>query len=172
MGLLDNLFKSKYSIRDILNIDQNRINRSSELTVKLIAVYSRVQQETVWDNIKKFFNRNKSTMNVYYKILKYKVKSNSGSEYTVVIELQPSFDYNIFLTNPIKVYCNCYDFRYRSAYNLNKHNSLFLNNKVKTDLSKALLEPPRKVTTSPCCKHVYACLQDLYNNYDNVKNYI
>ena len=55
MGLLDNLFKSKYSIRDILNIDQNRINRSSELTVKLIAVYSRVQQDTVWDNIKFYF---------------------------------------------------------------------------------------------------------------------
>lgn len=169
-GLFGSIFGlDPYSISDLMSLDDGRTSKSSSLSVNLEGVFHRVQKESIWDKIKKFFTRNKVSINLYHLDIKYKVNCPSGSTYTVLIELNPNFNSNKFLENPIKVYCQCEDFKYRCAYDLNKRKNLLRNNKIDTSLGQALTDSPKKgFKTSPACKHVYACLLDLKKNYKTI----
>lgn len=172
VGLFGKIFGfEQYTISDLMSLDDGRINKSSQLDVRLDKVFHRIQKESIWSRIKNLFSRDKSSINLYYIDIRYIVKSLSGSEYIVLIEMNPSFDYNKFFSNPVKIYCQCNDFKYRCAYNLNKKGNLLRNNKIDTYLGQALTDAPKKnFKTSPACKHVYACLSDLQKNYRNIIN--
>ena len=64
--------------------------------------------------------------------------------------------------------CDCKDFMYRSAYELNRRHSLFLNDKTTASLGSALTIAPKRQSGSLLCKHAYAALQWLINNYSIV----
>ena len=171
-GLFGRIFGTdQYTISDLMSLDDGRISKSSQLDVKLDKVFHRIQKESIWNKIKNLFSRNKSSINLYYIDIRYKVKSPSGSEYIVLIEMNPSFDPNKFFSNPVKIYCQCDDFKYRCAYNLNKRGNVLRGDKIDTELGQALTDAPKKnFKTSPACKHVYACLSDLQKNYRNIIN--
>jgi hypothetical protein len=97
-GLFGSIFGlDQYSISDLMSLDDGRTSKSSSLSVNLEEVFHRVQKESIWDKIKKFFTKNKASINLYYLDIKYKVNSPSGSTYTVLIELNPNFNSNKFL---------------------------------------------------------------------------
>ena len=64
-GILSELFSLKYSIGDLMNIDKDRMQKSSEMTVNLTNVYHEIKKESIFEKFKKFFFRNKDVMNVY-----------------------------------------------------------------------------------------------------------
>jgi len=153
------LINRTLTIRQLNQIDAGRIDRSKDLRVKLVNSYKILQKTSFFQKILKFLGF-KETLN-YYRLFKYAVKSNSGSTYTVFIQVSPGFKQQ-FYDNKIKVFCSCADFMFRSAYNLNKSDNLFLNKATKIHLDKALEIAPTTVPggTTHICKHVYACLMD------------
>ena len=160
-------FNRQYTIGELMNIDQGRQQRASQCIVKLTHIYHELKKENLIDRFKSLFK--KSIVNTYYVILKFEVTSSSGSSYIVLIRLNPDFDLQDWSNNKIKIYCNCPDFKYRSAYKLNQHNSLFLNDKVKIELGAALSEAPKsKSQTTLLCKHAFAALQWLVGNYSSI----
>lgn len=163
------LFFRQYTIGDLMNIDASRQEKAAGCAVELVSVYHEIKRESVLDKFKNLFKSHKSIINAYYVIFKLLVHSPSGSAYTVIIRLNPDFNLQDWTNNKIKIYCNCPDFKYRSAYILNKHDSLFLNDKVKVELGAALTDAPKsKSATTLLCKHSFAALQWLVNNYTNL----
>lgn len=149
-------FKKKLTIKDLLDIDPGRINRSKNLKVKLVEEFNIVKEEN-WIGKAIRFLMGKSVL-YFYRVFKYEVNSDSGNKYVVLIRVSPSFDVNKFLSNEVQVFCTCPDFKYRGAYELNKVGSLYLNNATQTHLGEALKIAPTKVVTTPLCKHLYACI--------------
>ena len=108
-------------------------------------------------------------MNVYYVIFQFNVISDTGHSYKVFIRTLADFNGSEFMKNKIQVYCGCQDFKYRSAYILNKKNGLFINDRIKINLGAALTEKPKsKTQTTYLCKHSYAAIQWLVSNYSNL----
>ena len=71
--------------------------------------------------------------------------------------------------NLVEIYCDCADFKYRSAYILNQRGSLFLTDRIRNNLGAALTETPKKgAKTSFLCKHSYAVLTWLISNYTGI----
>ena len=66
------------------------------------------------------------------------------------------------------IYCSCADFKYRSAYTLDSRGSLFKTTKISAALGSAVNEAPKKLGTTLLCKHSYAALVWLMNNYRSV----
>ena len=63
----------------------------------------------------------------------------------------------------------CKDFQFRSAYVLNKHKSLFRSESTEARLGRAITEAPKKGhSTSLLCKHAFAALSYLQNNYSYI----
>ena len=95
--------------------------------------------------------------------------SGSGSKRTVIVRVNPDFNLQDWESNKVKIYCDCPDFKYRSAYILNQHNSLFLNDRTKLELGSAISDAPKgKAGTTLLCKHAFAALNWLVSNYVNV----
>ena len=82
-------FNRELTIGDLMNIDDGRINRSKNLKVKLDSITNVLKEESWLDKLFKLFRRGPKY--IFYKVLKYKVKSDSGNEYTVFIKVSPSF---------------------------------------------------------------------------------
>jgi hypothetical protein len=101
-----------------------------------------------------------------HQVYKYLVVSNSGAEYIVLIETEHRFNIESFKDSKVRVFCGCSDFMYRAAFNLNKFDNLYINNSTKEYLGDALITKPTKVVTTPICKHTYACLFDLRDNFN------
>jgi hypothetical protein len=118
-GILSELFSLKYSIGDLMNIDKDRMQKSSEMTVNLTNVYHEIKKESIFEKFKKFFFRNKDVMNVYYVIFRFEVSSPSGSVYTVLIRTYPDFDIKNYLDNTVEIFCSCSDFQFRCTYGIN-----------------------------------------------------
>lgn len=150
------LFNKQLSIKDLLNIDPGRIDRSNDLKVKLDDVYNIIREETWLGKLTRFFKGKSSP--IFYKILKYKVKSNSGNEYTTLLKVSPSFDTQKFQYNKVQLFCSCSDFKYRAAYELNKHDNLYKTKVTEDHLGIALKIAPTHVVTTPICKHLYATI--------------
>lgn len=155
---------SQFTIGELMNIDNTRQQKASACKVELVKVFHELQNESLLNKFKaSLFGKN--TINTYYLILKFKVTSDTGSEHKVYVRLSPDFNMNAYLNNKIKIYCDCEDFKYRTAYTLGKRDSVFLSNIVKTKLGPSLTEPPRKQYTTLLCKHSYAVLNWLIDNY-------
>lgn len=162
------LFNRQLKIKDLLDIDRDRVNRSQGMKVKLVWQYNLVQDVDWLGKLLNIF-RHKSYKE-FYKVFKYEVKSTSGNTYTVFIKVSPSFSVNKFLNNKVQVFCTCDDFKYRAAYELNKHDNLFLIPATEEFLGyKALNIAPTKVSTTPICKHIYAVINDFKSNLKSNK---
>lgn len=168
--MIKNLLNRQLTIKDLLDIDEGRIDRSKELDVKLIKIFNVVKEENWLEKFINFF-KNKPKL-IYYKIFKYEVSSDSGNKYTVFIKVSPSFNVNKFLSNKVQIFCTCADFMYRAAYNLNRKDNVYLNKATKAHLGDALKIAPTKVMTTPICKHIYAAMMYFRNHirgYDLVR---
>lgn len=150
-----------------MNIDSGRQSRAAGCYVTLEDSFVSMKEEGVAAKFRSLFSQN--LIKVFYVTLKLKVVSSSGTSHYVFIQLEPDFTSSAWAGNRVKVYCDCADFMYRSAYILNKRDSLFTNAWTKTALGQALTNAPtgNKGTTT-LCKHAYAALNWLMANYQTV----
>lgn len=155
------------TIGDLLDIDQSRIDRTKDLKVTYIGTENIIKKLSWLDKVFRLFKRGPKY--IYYRIIRYKVESNSGNTYTVLIKVSPGFDERRFLSNKVQVFCTCADFKYRAAYNLNKSDNLVKVKATEDHLGIALTQKPTRVMTTPCCKHIYACLNHLRMNMKSLK---
>lgn len=170
---LFNIFNSKpLTLGELMNIDPSRQQKSMYQSVELDGVFHRVKKESIWDRIKRFFSRDKTSINMYYVILKFMVSSNSGNKYSVIIEFQPNPNMGMLMNNKVRIYCECADFKFRSAYILNKRGNLYRSSRTDVSLGQALTDAPdeRKTRVSTACKHVAACVNWLNNNMGYITN--
>lgn len=166
-SLLSNLLSRRYTIGDILAIDQQRVAKSQNCQVNLVDTFFTLEKESVSSKLKTIIGL--PSLKVLYVTLKLNVVSDTGNAHTVFITLDPDFDENNWERNRIKLYCGCRDFMYRSAYHLNKRNSLFDNELIKIKLGKAITEAPKgKSSTTSICKHSYAAIRWVLANYSNI----
>ena len=168
MSSLLNIFTgNQYTIGDLMNIDAGRQERAGSCQVKLLKTYHELKKESVLDKFRSFFGQ--PVLKMYYIIFKFEVVSNTGNSHNVIIKVNPDFNLNDWENNKVKVYCSCPDFKYRSAYLLEKHDSLFSNDKIKIALSESMLNAPKsKTKTTLLCKHSFAALNWLIHNYSNI----
>lgn len=158
----------QYTIGDIMNIDAGRQTKAAQCQVNLIKTFHELKPETLIDRFRSTF-LGKSIIKSYYVIFKFSITSDTGNAHTVFIKVNPDFDLQDWDKNKVKVYCDCADFKYRSAYELNKHSSLFLTDKIKLALGSAITDAPKgKIGTTLLCKHTFAALSWLVKNYTNI----
>ena len=159
------LFVRRYTIGDLLLVDNGRAEKANNCTVQLIKVFHELKQETLLTKLRSLFG-NKSHVNAYYVIYKLHVTSDTGNTHIVFIKVNPDFDLTDWTSNKVQIYCDCPDFKYRSAYELNQHESLFLNDGIKIALGAALTDAPKsKTATTKLCKHAVAALNWVVSNY-------
>lgn len=155
-----------YTLGDLMNIDSGRQTKAAGCAVELIRIYHELRSESIPDKFKSFFG-GKNMLNTYYIVFKFLVTSDTGKKHIVFIKTNPDFDLTNWENNKAQVYCDCEDFKYRSAYTLENNNSLFLNDKTKISLGPAISTPPKR-TTSLLCKHAFAAVKWLVSNYSNI----
>lgn len=155
------------TLGDLMNIDEGRMRRSLGCTVIQSKVYHEVRQENISSKIKSWFF-GKSYIPVHYIIIKVSVKSDSGKIHEVIVRMDPDYNLNNWMNNRVKVYCDCSDFKYRSAYLLGKSNSLFLNDRIKIALGAAVTDSPRSSNVSTLCKHSFAAISWILDNYQTL----
>jgi hypothetical protein len=164
-SVLGGLFTKQYTIGELMNIDSKRQGRASACQVKLDQVFHELQQENILDKFKALFS--KTSVPIYYLTFKFEVTSAIGHNHIVYIRTNPDFSLKNWSNNKVKVYCDCADFKFRSAYTLDKHNSLFKTSKIQSTLGQAISDAPKK-GTSLLCKHSFAALSWLMNNWSSV----
>lgn len=168
-GILGSLFKRRWSIKDLTDIDETRQSKAASCIVNHIETFHEIQKETLLGKFKRFFHRDRATINIYYVVFKFSVASTSGSMNTVYIRTQPDFNNTEFLNNKVQIYCSCKDFMYRSAWVLKQHESLYRSIETDAKLGSALSDAPKSTTkTSILCKHAYAALRYLATNYSTL----
>lgn len=166
------LFNKQYTIGDLMNIDGTRQTKASNCSVELIKTFHELKNASIVAKFRSFIG-GRSIVPAYYVIFKFNVISDTGKKHTVFIRTDPDFNLRNWASNKVQVYCDCEDFKYRSAYTLNQHKSLFLNDKTKVSLGASMIDAPkRKSLTSLLCKHSFAALNWLVNNYANVMKMI
>ncbi len=151
------------TLGELMNIDSGRQTKAAGCSVELVKIYHEVKSEAVPDNLKSSFG-GRNMINIYNVIFKFIVTSDSGKKHVVFIKTNPSADWE---NNTAEVYCDCEDFKYRSAYTLENSKALFQNDKTKLSLGQALTTPPKR-TPSLLCKHAYAAVKWLISNYTNL----
>ena len=160
--------KRSYTLGQLMNIDAMRQERASYCQVELVKTYHLLDLVALPDRLRSQFGR-KTHLRGYFVVFKFKVVSNTGKAHIVYIRVNPDFDLNKWDQNQAQVYCDCEDFKYRSSWTLNDKNSLFLTDRIKNDLGASLTETPKKGSkTSLLCKHAFAAVQWLVNNYVSV----
>lgn len=162
------VFTKPYTIGDVMNIDSGRQTRASSCNVIWLKTYHELKDETILDKFKaRFLGR--PTLKRYYVIFKLQVTSEKGNQHNVFIRISPDFNAASWNSNKVQIYCDCADFKYRSAYILGQHDSLFLTPKIQGKLGPATSDAPKgKHTTTLLCKHAYAALNWLVQNYATV----
>lgn len=162
-SILDGLKgKRQYTIGELMTVDAGRQERAAGCKATLVKTYHELQPETVLDKFRAFLG--KSSVPIYYMTFKFEVESGSGSKYNVYIKTNPDFSLKNWASNQVQIYCECADFKYRSAYTLNRRGSLFLTSKIASELGEAMSDAPKRGTTL-LCKHAYAALSWLMNNW-------
>lgn len=167
-SIVGSLLGSQYTMGELMNIDAGRQERAAGCSVSFLGTFHEIRRESLLEKFRSIF-LGKPIITTYYVIFKFKVTSGSGKNYTVIIRTNPDFDLMNWTNNKVQIYCDCPDFKYRSAYILNQRKSLFLNDKVKIGLGEAITEAPKaKTRTSLLCKHSFAALQWLISNYSSI----
>lgn len=167
VSILRDLFlpSSGMTIGELMSIDEVRQAKAYGCSVSLDSTYHELKREGVIDKFKRFF-LGKPNLLMYYIIFKLKVTSEKGHVHTVLIRLDPDFDLTKIMSNRIQVYCTCPDFMYRSAWSLNRKKALFLNDRTRLELGEALSTAPKsKTRLSIICKHTFAAINWVLNNY-------
>jgi len=154
------------TIGELMTIDSGRIEKASGCVVSLERTYHELKKATILDRFKAFF-RSTGLVNAYYVIFKLSVVSASGHKYTVIVKVNPDFDLVHWQSNPCKIYCNCPDFKFRCAYTLGQRGGLFVNERIRIELGQAMTDKPKR-QPSYLCKHSYAALEWLIDNYSNI----
>ena len=168
-GLLGSIFKRTWSISDLLKIDETRQAKALSCVVALVDTFHKVKKETLLGKFRRFFSKNRTQVTIYHVVFKFSVVSDTGSMNYVYIETQPDFNCTEFLSNKVQVYCTCKDFMYRSAWILNQHNSLYRSSNTDSLLGPAITNAPKgKAKSSVLCKHAYAAVMNLANNYSTL----
>lgn len=171
-GLLANIFNKRWTLSDLMNVDVSRQQKSSGCSVYLQETFVEIVSENIIDKFKKFFIRNKSMMNVMYVVFKFSVISETGHSYNVYIRTQYDPYSMLFMKNPAQVYCGCADFKFKSAWKLNQHSSLFRSDRTDLELGPAISNAPKKNYGVTLCKHSYAAVMYLINNYTHLMKYV
>lgn len=162
------IWNKTLTTRDLLNISQARKDRAKDLkSVKFIARYVTIVNRPTTGFLRKIISlfKNPVTMSLVYK---FEVRSNSGKTYKILIDAPNDLSMESFLKAKLKVFCECADFKYRSAYGLNKTNNLYLNKATKDHLGIAITDEPTKITPTPSCKHIYATVNYFYANFNSI----
>ena len=155
-GLLDNLFGKPYTLGELMKIDQGRQDRAAKCAVRLDNTFYTLKEETPLSKFKNLFTKN--TLKVFYVNTHY-----------VYIQIDPDFSLTDWIDNRVRIYCDCADFMYRSAYLLDKRDSLFKNDWIKGTLGQAMTEEPKgKRGVTLLCKHSFAAFQWLMANYKQI----
>ena len=167
-NLIDRIFKPRYTISELLSIDQGRQARAANCRVSLVNTFYSIKEETMMDKVRSFLNKSPRRQ-VFYITFKFQVKSDTGNIHSVYIQVDPDFDLNKGGSNHVRIYCGCPDFKYRSAYTLGQHNSLFLNGRTQSDLGDSWKTAGKgKAGQSLLCKHAFASLTWLLSNYAKI----
>lgn len=161
---------NEWTIQDLMNnVEQGRQMRSQGCQINLENTYHELKQEGILERFKKFFTRRKDLMNVYYVIFQFNVISDTGHSYKVFIRTLADFNGSEFMKNKIQVYCGCQDFKYRSAWLLNRHDALFRTTKIDALLGPALTDSPSgKTRISGLCKHSMAAVNYFVSHYQQL----
>lgn len=167
MANFSGFFRGQYSIGELMNVDPARQQKSQGCGVNLVKIYHELKDESLLDKFKSFF-LGKSVVKAYYVVFRLEVISDTGSKHTVFIRTEPDFNLSAYTNNKIKIFCDCYDFKYRAAYHLNKRGSLFLTDKTSVQLGPAITQSPKTQSSTPLCKHAFAALSWLAQNYQSV----
>lgn len=167
-SILSGLFQQRYTIGELMSIDEGRQQRAAQCRVSLLNTYYSLKKESLLGKIRSLLTGS-TRRAVFYITFKVQVKSDTGSFYNVYLQVDPDFNLSKSMSNPIKVYCSCADFKYRSAYELGKRGSLFLSSRTKSDLGDAYKTAGTgKRGKTLLCKHAYAAISWLLNNYGKV----
>ena len=166
MGLLDRLLNREYTLGELMNISKERQDKSANCSVKLVKTYHMIKSETLLEKFKSLFF-NSPILTMYYIIFRFQVTSDSGKTYDILVQTSPDYDIDQWESNKVKIYCSCNDFKFRSAWDLNQRGNLFTNDRIKINLGQAITDKPKR-GVSPCCKHCFAVLQYLTQNYSNL----
>lgn len=161
------IFSRKYTISELLTTDSSRQEKAMNSKVSLVRKFYEVRKETIFGRFRSLVG-NKSSALMYYVILQFQVISDTGNVHTVYIKVDSDFDLSLGNSNRVEIYCDCADFSYRSAWALNEHGSLFQNSRIRAILGRSLTEKPKREATSILCKHSYAALSWLLDNYRGV----
>jgi len=153
-------------LQDLLDIDPMRIERSKDMKVTLD--WSKILTTPRRGFFSKLWGFLTGNPFIISNLLRFVVNSPSGSKYTVYVELQPKDTVKKLLKTEVKIFCSCNDFKYRSAYTLGKENNLFLAPSIEKHLGIAITEPPRRVTTTNLCKHLYAVMMYIKSNLNKL----
>lgn len=167
LSILKDLFlpADGMTIGELMNVDEVRASKGYGCGVQLEKTFFEIKREGILDKFKSFF-LGKPSLPICYVIFKFKVTSETGHTHTVIIRTDPDFDMRNMYTNRIQVYCDCPDFMYRSAWSLNRKKALFLNDRVRLELAEAISNAPKaKTRLSICCKHTFAAINWVINNY-------
>ena len=166
-GLLDNILGKPYTLGELMKVDQGRQDRAAKCAVRLDNTFYTLKEETPLSKFKNLFTKN--TLKVFYITLKLAVTSDTGNTHYVYIQIDPDFSLTNWAENRVKIYCDCADFMYRSAYLLDKRDSLFKNEWIRGTLGQAMTEEPKgKRGVTLLCKHSFAAFQWLMANYKQI----
>jgi hypothetical protein len=166
-SIFSNILGIQYTIGELMNIDAARQLKSKQCKVKLIKIYHELKKENLLDKFKRVFGLGNS-VKVYYLVFKFEVHSDTGNKHIVFVRTSPDFSLQNWSYNKVKIYCDCNDFKFRSAYTLNQRNSLFLTPRILKALGGAENESPKRVSPTLLCKHAFASLNWLMANYQKV----
>ena len=125
-SLLKDLFGSRYTIGELMRIDQGRQDKARGCKVSLMDTFFTIKEESLSGKVKKLFT-GKDSVKVFYITLKLAVTGDTGNPHIVFIQLEPDFSMKNWENNKVRIYCDCADFKYRSAYLLDKRDSIFAN---------------------------------------------
>lgn len=169
-GLLSGLFSTKWTLNNLMNVDYGRQQKSQGCQAYVIDAWPEIKKEGIIDKFKNLFLRNRSSMTVLYIIFKFQVISETGHTYDVFIRTQYDPKSVLYMNNTVQIYCSCPDFKFHSAFTLNQHNSLFLTDRTRLNLGAAVTNSPKKKPNTVLCKHAYAAVMNLANNYRHLMN--
>lgn len=166
-SILSGLLGKTWTLSDISKVNPERQQKASGCQVFLQETYLDLEKEKILDKFKRFFLRSKSVMNTIYAIFKFRVFSETGHSYDVFIRTQYDPQGVLGMGNTVQIYCGCPDFKFKSAWTLSQHNSLFRNSRIDLDLGPAITNAPKKKPSTVLCKHSYAAVMELMRRYNS-----
>jgi len=163
-------YNRSLTLADLMKINSERVARSSDIKITKVSEYLVSKKPSFLGSLFKKFRDlfSKKPYEVLYKVLRYEVVNTKNSDkHVCIIKVPMHVDRQKLLKQKVEVYCDCADFMYRCAWVLNDHDNLFLNSSTKKNLGMAINTKPTKVSTSVACKHLYRCIEDLIDNYQD-----